>query len=72
MTKLLPIKNNTMKAAKPIDPLKISVKELTTALWNDLEELFGEKGACGGCWCMYMRIGKGEKWADVKGSEATG
>jgi predicted GNAT family acetyltransferase len=70
MTKLFPIKNNTMKAAKPMDPIKISIKELTPALWNDLEELFGEKGACGGCWCMYMRIGKGEKWADVKGSEA--
>lgn len=24
--------------------------------WSDLESLFGEKGACGGCWCMYWRL----------------
>lgn len=24
--------------------------------WNDLEELFGERGACGGCWCMTWRL----------------
>lgn len=24
--------------------------------WQDLETLFGEKGACGGCWCMYWRL----------------
>jgi predicted GNAT family acetyltransferase len=48
----------------------ISIKELNPALWSDLEELFGEKGACGGCWCMYCRIEKGEKWSDVKGAEA--
>jgi predicted GNAT family acetyltransferase len=48
----------------------ISIKQLNPALWSDLEELFGEKGACGGCWCMYCRIEKGEKWADVKGAEA--
>jgi len=24
--------------------------------WPDLEQLFGEKGACGGCWCMYWRL----------------
>ena len=50
--------------------MKISIKELNPTLWRDLEELFGEKGACGGCWCMYCRIGKGEKWADVRGAEA--
>jgi hypothetical protein len=26
-------------------------------LWPDLEDLFGKKGACNGCWCMYCRIG---------------
>lgn len=25
--------------------------------WNDIEKLFGDKGACGGCWCMYWRLG---------------
>ena len=28
---------------------------LTIATWGDLVELFGDKGACGGCWCMYWR-----------------
>jgi GNAT superfamily N-acetyltransferase len=28
---------------------------LTPARWPDLERLFGEKGACAGCWCMWMR-----------------
>lgn len=23
--------------------------------WRDLERLFGERGACGGCWCMAWR-----------------
>jgi hypothetical protein len=26
--------------------------------WTDFEELFGEKGACGGCWCMWWRLKK--------------
>lgn len=29
---------------------------LTTDSWNDFVELFGDKGACGGCWCMYWRL----------------
>jgi GNAT superfamily N-acetyltransferase len=24
--------------------------------WGDLEALFGERGACAGCWCMYWRL----------------
>ena len=26
--------------------------------WGKFEELFGEKGACGNCWCMYYRLNK--------------
>ena len=33
---------------------------LTPGRWNDFEELFGKKGACGGCWCMWWRIGRGD------------
>jgi GNAT superfamily N-acetyltransferase len=29
---------------------------LTPARWKDLEALFGERGACGGCWCMFWRL----------------
>ena len=45
----------------------MTVRPLTTANWSDFEQLFGPRGACGGCWCMYWRIrrtefqkGKGE------------
>jgi len=24
--------------------------------WNDFQDLFGVKGACGGCWCMTPRL----------------
>ena len=40
---------------------------LTCDRWGDFEELFGSRGACGGCWCMFWRLtrkefnaGKGE------------
>jgi GNAT superfamily N-acetyltransferase len=29
---------------------------VTSERWPDLEALFGEKGACAGCWCMWMRL----------------
>jgi GNAT superfamily N-acetyltransferase len=29
---------------------------LTIDRWKDLEILFGERGACGGCWCMWWRL----------------
>jgi GNAT superfamily N-acetyltransferase len=35
---------------------KIKVQPLTLERWADLEKLFGKRGACGGCWCMYWRI----------------
>lgn len=28
--------------------------------WSDFERLFGEQGACGGCWCMWWRIKRSE------------
>lgn len=28
----------------------------TADRWPDLEALFGERGACGGCWCMVWRL----------------
>jgi GNAT superfamily N-acetyltransferase len=28
---------------------------LTAERWSDLEALFGARGACAGCWCMYWR-----------------
>jgi len=29
---------------------------LTGDRWTDFEQLFGERGACGGCWCMWWRL----------------
>jgi GNAT superfamily N-acetyltransferase len=37
--------------------MKLTIRPLTPDLWPDLEDLFGQKGACNGCWCMYCRIG---------------
>ena len=38
--------------------MKLRIRPLTPALWPALEDLFGESGAVGGCWCMYWRIGR--------------
>ena len=38
--------------------LKPTTRWLTPDLWPALEDLFAGKGACGGCWCMYWRIGR--------------
>ncbi len=37
--------------------MKLKIRPLTPELWPALENLFGELGACNGCWCMYWRIG---------------
>ncbi|HEY7642347.1 MAG TPA: GNAT family N-acetyltransferase [Steroidobacteraceae bacterium] len=37
--------------------MQLVIRPLTPELWPDLEDLFGKKGACSGCWCMYCRIG---------------
>jgi GNAT superfamily N-acetyltransferase len=33
---------------------------LTPDRWADLERLFGARGACGGCWCMWWRLKRSE------------
>jgi len=33
---------------------------LTPERWGDFETLFGERGACGGCWCMVWRCSRKE------------
>jgi len=37
--------------------MKLDIRPLTPDLWPALEDLFGKRGACNGCWCMYWRIG---------------
>ncbi len=49
---------------------RLRIRDLTPALWPAMEELFGKRGACGGCWCIYWRLKKGERWEDLKGARA--
>jgi GNAT superfamily N-acetyltransferase len=39
---------------------KFSIKPLTVETWKDFEILFGENGACDGCWCMFWRVKRSE------------
>ncbi|MBM3555226.1 MAG: GNAT family N-acetyltransferase [Alphaproteobacteria bacterium] len=35
-----------------------------------VERLFGSRGACGGCWCMWWRLARGGKlWEESKGEK---
>lgn len=40
--------------------IKLTFHPATPSRWHDLEELFGERGACGGCWCMFWRLPRKE------------
>jgi len=33
---------------------------LTPEKWADVEQLFGQRGACGGCWCMSWRLARSD------------
>jgi len=51
-----------------VSPRKIEFHPATRERWADLARLFGPRGACGGCWCMWWRLeaaefarGKGER-----------
>jgi GNAT superfamily N-acetyltransferase len=35
--------------------IKLTFRPLTADRWKDIEALFGARGACGGCWCMYWK-----------------
>ncbi|MEW5764579.1 MAG: GNAT family N-acetyltransferase [Acidobacteriota bacterium] len=55
-----------MRNANPA-PKTLEIHPLTPDRWADFESLFGMRGACGGCWCMWWRrtradflAGKGE------------
>lgn len=38
----------------------LSFHPVTSDRWHDLEKLFGERGACGGCWCMWWKLTNSE------------
>ena len=39
---------------------KLNFLPVTKNNWKDFETLFGERGACGGCWCMSWLLTKKE------------
>lgn len=39
---------------------KMTFEPVTPDRWSDFEHLFGERGACGGCWCMFWRLTRSE------------
>ena len=45
---------------KMIDKLSIKLHPVTVARWGDLEKLFGPRGACQDCWCMFFRLRSSE------------
>jgi len=38
----------------------LTCKPLAQKTWTDFVALFGERGACGGCWCMSWRLTRPE------------
>jgi len=44
-----------------------SWQPLTPDRWEDLQSLFGPRGACGGCWCMTWRLSR-KDFVDGKGA----
>ncbi|WP_242345130.1 GNAT family N-acetyltransferase [Anaeromyxobacter terrae] len=53
------------RATRPSPP-ELEVHPLTPARFADLERLFGPRGACAGCWCMWWRVPRAE-WQAGKG-----
>jgi GNAT superfamily N-acetyltransferase len=43
------------------------IKTLTPGRWDDLLELFGERGAYAGCWCMFFRVRQSEFEGGARG-----
>lgn len=39
---------------------RLRFRPLTPKRWPDFERLFGRRGACGGCWCMWWRQTRAE------------
>jgi GNAT superfamily N-acetyltransferase len=46
--------------------LDLTFHPLTQKLWRDFEMLFGDNGACGGCWCMHWKL-RGKAFSENKG-----
>ena len=49
-----------MKEQSNLEKEGLNFHPLTPERWNDLERLFGQHGAVGGCWCMWWRLSRSE------------
>jgi GNAT superfamily N-acetyltransferase len=59
-----------MCKATKVPATKLTNRPLTPDLWPALLDLFGANGACGGCWCMYWRIGSAYRKHPVEKNKA--
>jgi GNAT superfamily N-acetyltransferase len=39
-----------------MQPTDLTFLPVTIERWSDVEALFGPRGACAGCWCMWWRL----------------
>jgi len=49
------------------DTRRLTIRPLERDDWPLVEQLFGTRGACAGCWCMEMRNPRGTRLEDVQG-----
>jgi GNAT superfamily N-acetyltransferase len=47
---------------------RITVRPVTPDRWDDVEKLFGQNGACAGCWCMFFKQSR-QDFERKKGAE---
>lgn len=50
-------------------PLQLSFQPLAPARFADFDRLFGPRGACGGCWCMFWKL-RGKAFNENTGEPA--
>jgi GNAT superfamily N-acetyltransferase len=49
---------------------ELMTRPISPSDFGRIERLFGAKGACGGCWCMFWRVPSlGAYWAQHKGED---
>jgi GNAT superfamily N-acetyltransferase len=53
--------------SRKTNPSHVEFHPLIPGRWVDFETLFGPRGACAGCWCMWWRLRRSE-WTAGKGS----
>lgn len=52
--------SRSRRDGQPRSQPPLIIHPLTPRRWPDLEKLFGGRGACGGCWCMWWRLSRSQ------------